>query len=41
MNEKIIFDFDGVILDTNHIKKNAFLDVIHSYKFNAIMPQIL
>lgn len=32
MIEVIVFDFDGVIVDSNHIKKNAYYEIFNSFK---------
>ena len=31
MVNTIIFDFDGVILDSNHVKEEAFADIFNKY----------
>ena len=40
MIKTIIFDFDGVILDSNHVKEEAFAEIYNEYG-NAIRNKVV
>ena len=42
MIKSIVFDFDGVILNTNHIKREAYYDIFpKNYKIKKIIDKVL